>query len=178
MLKDTKKTSNKPAAKTTKKVKAAVSVEREKKETTEEYRQRIVGMVCEVTTVSSQGMDRICKAFKTNNPDFPDETTIRRWFKENEELAKQYARAKEDQIEKLVEEIIDISDDSSLDIAFNDDGKPFVDHEHIARSKLRVDSRKWIASKLKPKKYGDKLELAGDPQNPLTINVVKFSDSK
>jgi hypothetical protein len=44
----------------------------------------------------------------------------------------------------------------------------------VDRSRLQIDARKWLASKLAPKKYGDKLELAGDPDRPLSINVVKF----
>lgn len=53
-----------------------------------------------------------------------------------------------------------------------------VSGDMVERSRLQIDARKWLASKLAPKKYGDKLELAGDPLSPLVINVVKFSDSK
>ena len=126
-------------------------------ETTEQYRQRIVDMACEVLENTEQGLDRICKAFQKDDETFPDETTIRRWLKESDELAKQYAGAKENQVEKLVEQIIEISDDDSLDIAFTEEGKQYIDQQHIQRSRLRVDSRKWIASKLKPRKYGDRI---------------------
>lgn len=141
-------------------------------ETRGEYRSRILDMVCDVTACTNQGLDRICKAF-LKDQDFPDETSIRRWLREDEELAKRYARAKEDQIEKLVEEIIEISDDDSLDIAFTEDGKQYIDQQHIQRSRLRVDSRKWIASKLKPKKYGDKIDhTIGNPDGtPLDLSV-------
>jgi hypothetical protein len=107
-------------------------------------------------------MKRICDEFRKTDPTFPPARTIRDWITEDESeqgkaFAKQYARAKAMQIEHLVDQIVDISDDSSLDMAFTEDGKAFVDHENIQRSRLRVDSRKWIASKLLPKKYGDRI---------------------
>lgn len=41
--------------------------------------------------------------------------------------------------------------------------------------KLQIWARQWRASKLAPKKYGDKLELAGNKDAPLTVNVVKLT---
>lgn len=150
-------------------------------ETQEQYRQRIVDMVCEVTASTDKGLDKICKAFQKDILDFPTEGAIRKWLRADEELSTQYARAKEDQIEKLVEQIIDISDDDSLDMSFKEDGTPYVNTEHIQRSKLRVDSRKWIASKLKPKKYGDKItqEVSGPDGGPIkTQNVAELTDEQ
>jgi hypothetical protein len=73
-----------------------------------------------------------------------------------------YARAKEQQADLLAEEIIEIADDSSKDLqGYDDYNNPIENKEFVNRSKLRVDARKWVASKLKPKKYGDKLELDG-----------------
>jgi hypothetical protein len=76
-----------------------------------------------------------------------------------------YARAREEQADTWAEEIIEISDDGSNDTYVIDEetGETGVNHDHIQRSKLRVDSRKWIAAKLKPRKYGDKVtqELTG-----------------
>ncbi len=68
---------------------------------------------------------------------------------------------------KWAEEIVDIADDATNDWMErrNEEGgvsAVVADHEHISRSKLRVDSRKWIASKLLPKVYGDKLKLDAD----------------
>jgi hypothetical protein len=53
--------------------------------------------------------------------------------------------------------VFDISDDARNDYAVDDNGNRIVDHEHINRSRLRVDTRKWYASKVLPKIYGDKL---------------------
>ena len=50
-----------------------------------------------------------------------------------------------------------------------------LDPVAVQRNKLRVDARKWVLSKLAPKKYGDKLELSGDKNAPLAL-VVSGSD--
>lgn len=92
----------------------------------------------------------------------PGKTTIMRWLGERDksEFRDQYAQAREAQADKLVDEILEIADDSSLDkkTVETDHGEvEVVDHENIQRSRLRVDARKWAASKLAPKKYGDRV---------------------
>ena len=86
--------------------------------------------------------------------------TVFNWFGSHPEFLQQYARAKEESADALAEEILDIADDGSNDwmIRHDKDGEEGwqLNGEHVQRSRLRVDSRKWIASKLKPKKYGDK----------------------
>lgn len=79
----------------------------------------------------------------------------------------QYARAREVQADTLAEEILEIADDSTFDTALDENGKVIVNMEHIQRDRLRVDSRKWLAGKLRPKKYGDKVQVGGDPENPV-----------
>lgn len=80
----------------------------------------------------------------------PDVKTVYRWMGANEEFRQQYALAREDQADTLADEMIDISDDQT---------------EDPQSRRVRIDTRKWIASKLKPKKYGDKtdhnLQVAG-----------------
>jgi hypothetical protein len=77
------------------------------------------------------------------------------------EFSPKYARAREDQADYFADEIVEISDDGSRDYKQTDDGRIVPDQDHIARSRLRVDSRKWLASKLKPKKYSEKLAVGG-----------------
>lgn len=67
-----------------------------------------------------------------------------------------YARAREDQADTLADEIVEIADDGTNDTYLNSDGIALTNQDVIARSKLRVDARKWIAAKLKPRKYGDR----------------------
>ena len=72
-----------------------------------------------------------------------------RWLAENESFAKQYAYAREVQAEFYADDIKEISDGAAT----------VDDAVTVARDRLRVDTRKWLASKLAPKKYGDKLAL-------------------
>lgn len=66
-----------------------------------------------------------------------------------------YASAREAQADKMAEDILTISDDGSNDTYETEDGTR-TNQDVIARSRLRVDARKWLASKMAPKKYGDK----------------------
>jgi hypothetical protein len=87
---------------------------------------------------------------------------------------KQYLRAKELCVDAYAEEIIEISDDGSRDTYTDEKGKEVIDREVIARSQLRIDARKWYASRLAPKKYGDKLSAmqdGGDMGKPVVHRV-------
>ncbi|AQW91301.1 hypothetical protein [Elizabethkingia anophelis] len=94
--------------------------------------------------------------------------TFYEWLEADEEKVKQYARATEERADALVDEILDIADDTSqdfIDIDMGDEkGSEIVlakkpNYELIQRSRLRVDARKWLVGKLAPKKYGDKLDI-------------------
>lgn len=90
------------------------------------------------------------------------------WCAEDADFAKQYAHAKELQADRMADEILEIADDATNDwMRREQDGLMVADHEHMQRSKLRVDARKWLMSKMLPKKYGDRLAVAGDPDAPL-----------
>lgn len=71
--------------------------------------------------------------------------------------SERYARAREIYADNVFEEMLDIADCEDNDIIETDEG-PRVNHDVIQRDRLRVDTRKWMLSKLQPKKYGDKLE--------------------
>lgn len=106
----------------------------------------------------------------------PCMSTVFKWLREKDDFSQQYARAKEECADALAEEILDIADDSTNDYMEKraEDGDVAwweFKSEHVQRSKLRVDSRKWLASKLKPKRYGDRTTLASDPDNPLTVKI-------
>ena len=104
--------------------------------------------------------------------DMPDKSTVFRWLRTNTAFRDQYARAKEESADALTDEMLDIADDGSNDwMKDNDPENPIykLNGEHINRSRLRVDTRKWIASKLKPKRYGDKLEHTGPEGGPVQV---------
>ena len=104
-----------------------------------------------------------------------------RWMKEDETKSKsdQYARATDERAEFMFEEILDIADEATNDYKIVDLGDGVevekLNAENIQRSRLRVDARKWHLSKVKPKKYGDKLALGGDPENPLSLNSIPMT---
>jgi predicted DNA-binding protein YlxM (UPF0122 family) len=130
--------------------------------------------ICKEIETSSLGLKHICKNHNVAR------STVTDYIRENKEAADRYARAKEMQMDYLAEEILDISDDGSNDLMTIVKGDEVYEQENkevVNRSKLRVDSRKWLMSKLAPKKYGDKLEttIKGDADAPVHITgmVIK-----
>ena len=120
--------------------------------------------VCELTAIHPWGINRLCREY----PDLPDPTTIRYWRFKNEEFSLQYAKAKLAQAELMTEDCIDISDDTHKDYKENKEGEQVANNELVNRSRLRVDTRKWLASKLLPKTYGEHVraqELEGQNEN-------------
>ena len=112
----------------------------------------------------------------------PARSTVLAWLfdGEHEEFIDQYARAREAQAEARADEIVDIADDVSSDFTKDKDGKTTVNHDHIQRSRLRVDARKWIAAKLLPKRYGDKLQHMGEGGGPIRVrpDLTKLTDEE
>jgi hypothetical protein len=70
----------------------------------------------------------------------------------------------------MAQEVLELSDS---EVPETGDGKK--DWQAIQKHKLQVDTRKWLLSKLAPKKYGDRLELAGDKENPLQVQTIDAS---
>ena len=88
----------------------------------------------------------------------PSNETFYKWLDSDEVKSKQYARACEKRADAIFEEILNIADESHSDKKTMPDGREVVDSEVVQRSRLRVDARKWMLSKMNPKKYGDKVE--------------------
>jgi hypothetical protein len=114
----------------------------------------------------------------------PAKTTVFRWLRENEEFRNQYARAKEEATDALAEELLDIADDASNDWMESNkpgDNSVILNGEHLQRSRLRVDTRKWLMSKMKPKKYGEKLDMTTngkDMPTPILSGIVPIVPAK
>jgi len=94
--------------------------------------------------------------------------TVYYWLATNKEFSELYARARRDQADTMADEIQSISDEEPRMIV-DDKGIARVDNAYVQWQRLRVDSRKWIAAKLQPKKYGEKTqtELTGKDGGPL-----------
>jgi hypothetical protein len=75
------------------------------------------------------------------------------------------------QADALFDEALEIADDASGDWTADKDGKKTLDHEHVQLSRLRVDTRKWAAGKLAPKRYGDKMQHVGEGGGPIRTEV-------
>lgn len=110
----------------------------------------------------------------------PTESTVRGWAVDDYQgFYAMYARSRRILAEHYIDEIMDISDDGTNDWVARqstsekgggvEDGK-VLNQDHLQRSKLRVDTRKWFASKVFPKVYGDKVQYSGDPDgSPIEI---------
>ena len=114
------------------------------------YSESIADLICE-RIAKGESLRDICA-----DDEMPARSTVFKWLDENKAFSDQYVRAREAQADLLAEEIIQIADDGANDTYVTDSGEA-VNHDVIARSRLRVDARKWMASKLAPKKYGDKV---------------------
>lgn len=93
--------------------------------------------------------------------------TFYAWMHVDSELAARYARATELRADVQAEEILEIADETADDYKRDKDGNLVPDQEVIARSKLRIDARKWLMAKMKPKKYGEKIAVEGDADKPI-----------
>lgn len=96
-----------------------------------------------------------------------------KWVGEEEGFSDKYTRAKVEQADTLIEEILDIADDSQQDTFIDENGQEITRKEVIARSRLRVDTRKWIAGKMRPKKYSDRLDQSIEITDKSIIDVPK-----
>jgi hypothetical protein len=105
----------------------------------------------------------------------PSEAAVRGWALDLQSpFSAQYAKARELQAERWSDELLDIADDGTNDFVKRETDRGatvVVDSDHIARSRLRVDTRKWLLSKMLPKKYGEKLVHGGDPANPIGLTI-------
>ena len=94
--------------------------------------------------------------------------TFLSWVDQDKDLSEQYARARSDMIDKIADDILKIADEELIPT-----GEGKVDSAMVQKQRLRVDTRKWLLSKLAHKKYGDKLELSGDEHAPVSIERIE-----
>lgn len=141
-----------------------------------EYSEEVATAICN-RIADGESLRSIC-----SDDDMPSREAVRLWLSDAEKnedskyalFLGQYACARVEQAHHYAEEIIEIADDGSNDTYEDKNGNELVNHDHIARSRLRVDSRKWLASKLAPKKYGDKLAHVGGDEGDAPIKVDRI----
>ena len=83
------------------------------------------------------------------------ESSVRQWVRDDRDgFAARYQVARTLQVESWSDQIIEIGNREDLD---------------PQDKRLRCDNLKWLMSKLLPKRYGDRLLVAGDAENPLHV---------
>ena len=132
------------------------------------YTDELADAICEAIATTEKGLHAIVKDLDCSV------VSVFKWIGENENFANKYARAKECQAEYMAQQILTIADDSTNDVVFGEDGSARPNNEFINRSRLRVDSRKWLASKLYPKKYGDKVDVTSDGEKVGVVFKVGY----
>lgn len=138
------------------------------------FTQELSDIICD-KLANGQSMRSVCR-----EESMPCMTSVFKWLRENELFAQQYARAKEESADALFEELLDIADDGTNDWMERNDPEGNctgyqLNGEHVQRSRIRLDTRKWALSKLKPKKYGERISVGGDVDNPLTVLIKEIS---
>lgn len=129
------------------------------------YSDELASEICR-RIVEGESLTRICK-----DDDMPNVSSVYLWLFKHKDFSNQYALAREDQADTYSDQIVDIGEEVPMMVITDEDGKVTkrIDPAGVNRNRLRVDARKWVAAKLKPKKYGDRQVLAGDPEAPLEV---------
>jgi len=105
-------------------------------------RQEVISTIC-TRLVEGESLRAICR-----DEEMPAISTVMLWLTQDEILSEQYARAKAEQADTLFQETLEIADTA--------------DNETVNLARLRIDTRKWMAGKMRPKVYGDRLAVGGD----------------
>ena len=121
------------------------------------YTPEIAALICE-RLAEGWTLREVCKA-----DDMPVESTVRNWaLTDHEGFFAHYAKAREIGYHAMADETLDIADNAANDWMERngeDDAGWQANGEHIQRSRLRIDTRKWLLSKALPKVYGDKAQI-------------------
>jgi hypothetical protein len=107
----------------------------------------------------------------------PASSTVFGWLATDKAFSEQYARACEARTNAMAEEIIEIADDSSADALRDPEtGDERLNAEFVARSRIRIDTRKWLMARMAPKKYGDKVsqEVSGPDGGPIEQKITRI----
>jgi len=123
------------------------------------------------TVLTAELADTICERLADKeslrticqDPDMPCKATVFRWLHADAGFKDRYERAREAQADSHVDDIIDIADDPALD---------------ANEKRIRIDARKWVAGKQRPKKYGDKIAHVGGGPDDTPIQYANLSEEE
>lgn len=135
------------------------------------FTKELASRICE-RLAAGESLRAVCR-----DEGMPAAQTVLRWAAK-EPFSEQYARAREIGYAHMAEELLEIADDGTNDYVEREreNGTKHVvfDAEHVQRSKLRVDTRKWLLSKCLPKVYGDKIEHSGPGGAPIPVQLIEL----
>ena len=126
--------------------------------------QELFEKICATVATCSDGVNIICKSFGVSQHDF---YTIKSASPENLE---KYARAKESQVEPLLNQITVLQDEMFAAIHNEEDPRKCNAIQSAYREKIR--HIEWVIAKLLPKKYGDKIDINADIKGDLLVSTV------
>jgi hypothetical protein len=138
------------------------------------YSEALAARICEMISSGSS----LRTVAKTEG--MPMVATMFSWMRLHPEFLKQYERAKEEQADALAEDMLDIADDGTNDWMETHDKEGNsvgykLNGEHVQRSRLRIETRKWIAERMKPKKYGAKVDVAHGVTDPMAALLSRMA---
>lgn len=127
-----------------------------------EYTLEIAEAIC-AEMCAGKTVKAICAA-----EEMPSMSTVYRWLADptKKEFWDLFAHAREVRMHRMADELEEIADDGSNDWMKNKFGDDVLNTDHVQRSRLRVDTKKWLLGKLAPRTFGDKLAVGGDPDAP------------
>jgi len=142
-----------------------------------DYSKELADEICELIATTDRGLHSICKEFNVSV------VSVFNWLKDPryEYFLNNYTRAKEAQAELMAGEIVSIADKPLIGEVIKEtkDGTFTETGDNVQRSRLMVESRKWVASKLLPKKYGDKVDVtSGGEAIKQPVYIVKDQEQK
>lgn len=133
-----------------------------RREKADKYTPALGDYICDELT-EGKSLRSICAVARSKDSDFPDEKSVRRWAANpNHPFAPQYEAARLAGYMAMADELIEIADDGSNDwmesTGKGEDSPGWkINGEHVQRSRLRVDLRKWMLSKALPKVFGEQV---------------------
>jgi len=135
-----------------------------------DFTQDTADAICSRLT-EGESLRSICR-----DDQMPGSSTVFQWLAKHQSFAEQYARAVDARTDAMAEEILQISDDGRNDTFEDESGHESTNHDVIARSRLRVDTRKWLMARMAPKKYGDRVvqQVEGPNGGPVQIQRIEL----
>lgn len=130
-------------------------------------RAAVVDQVCARLTAG----ESVAAIFREPGIDWPHFTTFWRWLRQDEELNALVIAAQLAGCAALEDRLIDVTRESRVGeiVTHGPKGTERKVADMVDRSRLEADGIKWVLAHRYPKRYGDRVTLAGDADNPIAL---------